>query len=592
MNPPHSAPTATRVKSPRAPSLFPLLCALGLLLLLHPLTASARIHPRQKHHPQTPTLAETINAILSAPELSHAHWGISVVTEQGTPVYALNEAQFFAPASNAKLFTTAAAFAILGPNFVSKTYVTTEGKIDAQGHLAGSLRLIGTGDPSISGRTYPYDGKTERPDPPLHVLDELAATIAAAGITQINGPIIADDTFFPAQPYGPGWAWDDLEWSYGAPVAALSINDNVLYLNIFPAAKPGDPPTYSWDPALPTQGAPTPPNPEAVFYEILNTATTAAVGTPQQLGLDRSPGSNQPRLYGSLPLDSKGAHLAIAIEHPATLAANAFKEILLAHGIKASGPARAEEAMSADTRPFEDSARGPLQLRPLGTTSLPYALRPGETILATHTSPPLSVEATVINKVSQNLHAELLLRQLARSQIDPNPNPATKPSPNHTASHKPDSNPGPSPNPPVTEASFVQGVRVLRQFLVNVGVSPEDFIFYDGSGLSPSDQITPRATTTLLTYAARQPWGPAYRATLPIAGIDGTLSLRFLQSPMKGKIFAKTGTLAEVNSLSGYLTAASGKTLAFSILCNGRRPSSDAERKAIDHLTEAIAATN
>src|SRR5664279_3462529 len=98
----------------------------------------------------------------------------------------------------------------------------------------------------------------------------------------------------------------------------------------------------------------------------------------------------------------------------------------------------------------------------------------------------------MVNKVSQNLHAELLLRQLGRSQTG--------------------------------EGSFVEGARVVRQFLVNAGILPDDFFFYDGSGMSPEDEVTPRATSTLLSYAAKQPWGATFRATLPVAGVDGTLA--------------------------------------------------------------------
>jgi D-alanyl-D-alanine carboxypeptidase/D-alanyl-D-alanine-endopeptidase (penicillin-binding protein 4) len=130
----------------------------------------------------------------------------------------------------------------------------------------------------------------------------------------------------------------------------------------------------------------------------------------------------------------------------------------------------------------------------------------------------------------------------------------------------------------------------VRQFLLSAGVAPDDFFFFDGSGMSANDLIAPRAYTTLLTYAARQPWGEAWKATFPIAGIDGTLAGRFKDSPLRGKLFGKTGTLMEVTTLSGYLTAASGKTLAFSILVNGRLPDSKAETQAIDRLCEVIAA--
>jgi D-alanyl-D-alanine carboxypeptidase/D-alanyl-D-alanine-endopeptidase (penicillin-binding protein 4) len=127
---------------------------------------------------------------------------------------------------------------------------------------------------------------------------------------------------------------------------------------------------------------------------------------------------------------------------------------------------------------------------------------------------------------------------------------------------------------------------------VDAGIDDNDFYFYDGSGMSPNDRIAPRAVTHLLTYAAAQSWGSSWRATLPVAGVDGTLRKRFAASPLKEKLWAKTGTLDETNALSGYLAAASGKTLAFSILVNGHRPDSDAELKAIDRIVEVIAAAN
>ena len=98
--------------------------------------------------------------------------------------------------------------------------------------------------------------------------------------------------------------------------------------------------------------------------------------------------------------------------------------------------------------------------------------------------------------------------------------------------------------------------------------------------------------TRLLTYAAQQPWGATYRESLPTAGTDGTLAARFTEPALKGKISANTGTLAEVNALSGNLTAASGKTVAFSILCNNHNPAGEASRTAMDKIVAAIASAN
>jgi len=158
--------------------------------------------------------------------------------------------------------------------------------------------------------------------------------------------------------------------------------------------------------------------------------------------------------------------------------------------------------------------------------------------------------------VSQNLHAELTLRMLGRTLGG--------------------------------DGSFAQGARVVRQFLETAGVAPEDFFLYDGSGMSANDLIAPRAYTQLLAYAARQPWGAEWKATFPIAGVDGTLGSRFKGTPLEGKLFAKTGTFSEANSLSGYMIGASGKTISFSIMVDGHRPDSSAEFHSIDAICLAI----
>jgi serine-type D-Ala-D-Ala carboxypeptidase/endopeptidase (penicillin-binding protein 4) len=121
-------------------------------------------------------------------------------------------------------------------------------------------------------------------------------------------------------------------------------------------------------------------------------------------------------------------------------------------------------------------------------------------------------------------------------------------------------------------------------------VDDNDFFLYDGSGMSMDDRVAPRALAKLLVYVARQPWGEAWRNSLPVAGVDGTLSGRFRNSPLKGRMWAKTGTHNEADALSGYLTTQSGKTVAFSIMVNGHRPGSRVESQAIDRICEAIAA--
>jgi D-alanyl-D-alanine carboxypeptidase/D-alanyl-D-alanine-endopeptidase (penicillin-binding protein 4) len=138
--------------------------------------------------------------------------------------------------------------------------------------------------------------------------------------------------------------------------------------------------------------------------------------------------------------------------------------------------------------------------------------------------------------------------------------------------------------------SSVGDPPLVRRFLIKAGLDPDDFVFYDGSGLSSRDLVTPRATAKLLQFATTQPWFADWKASLPIGGVDGTLADRFTQPPLKGHVFAKTGTLGEARALSGYLDCASGRTVIFSILVDNHLPGATADRDAMDKIVAAIQA--
>jgi D-alanyl-D-alanine carboxypeptidase/D-alanyl-D-alanine-endopeptidase (penicillin-binding protein 4) len=406
-------------------------------------------------------------------------------------------------------------------------------------------------------RKYPWQPPAPPPPPgtpppppasrprALEVLEQLAQQVEESGVREVTGNVVGDDTFYLDEPYGPSWAWDDLQWGYGAPVSALTFNDNVTELTIAAdpdAARPGQT-SVEW-------------NPPVDYYQVDNAMTMASPGEQPHPGLDRRPGSRLVRAFGTAP--KNGLHSPVALEDPAEFTADAFRQALRSRGVKVDGVAASAHRYSIATGEF--SAERSMPLAPLARSTQTSVAAPLEArkVLAHRTSVPLAQDITLTNKISQNLHAELLLRLLGKTFG--------------------------------TDGSFAEGARVVRQFMASAGVDDNDFFFYDGSGMSMDDRIAPRALTKLLTYAAHQPWGRAWRDTLPIAGVDGTLSSHFKNSPLKGRMDAKTGTLAESNALSGYLTTASGKTLAFSIIVNGHKPSSNEESRAIDRIAEAIAA--
>src|SRR5271163_2873504 len=148
------------------------------LLLLFAVCGAAPAQPASPNPPPATSLSKAIASILADPTLSHVHWGISVIAPDGAPIYKFNDGQSFEPASNAKLFTTATAFAVFSPESRFKTNVVARGTLDPDGTLHGDIVIEGSGDPSISGRSWPYSGKTERPNPPLQALEGLADQIA------------------------------------------------------------------------------------------------------------------------------------------------------------------------------------------------------------------------------------------------------------------------------------------------------------------------------------------------------------------------------------------------------------------------------
>jgi D-alanyl-D-alanine carboxypeptidase/D-alanyl-D-alanine-endopeptidase (penicillin-binding protein 4) len=295
--------------------------------------------------------------------------------------------------------------------------------------------------------------------------------------------------------------------------------------------------------------------PWAEFYDIRSTVTTGAAGTARELRVQREPGSRVIEISGSFPIGREPEKLNIAVEEPAEHAAALLKKLLEARGVRIYGQARAQH------RPLPvPGATETVGVPGGGVVAAPAAEPSADvTVLAQHLSLPLIDAVAVINKISQNLHTEMLLRTAARETTG--------------------------------DGSLDSALKLADEFYQYIGIAENDVRLLDGSGLSRRNLVTPRAAVTLLRWVAMQPWGEAYRLTLPISGDDGTLEDRMKNTAAGGRIRAKTGTLDNVNSLSGYAETLHGQKLVFSIYGNlhnlrGRRATSVADAICVAMVEE------
>jgi len=471
-----------------------------------------------KVRPDVAKFAARIEAALAEAGPDKGHWGVLVVdAASGETLYTRNAERYYAPASTTKLFTTALALATLGPGYRFRTTVETRGTLDSSGHLRGDLILVGRGDPNLSNRKFPFVKEVERDGAPEKVLAELADAVFARGVHQIEGDIVADDSYFAYERFPSGWTIDDAVWSYGAAVSALAVNDNTITLELRTGDREGGAATYSVEPW-------------ADYYKIENDVITGPVGSERKLKVTHEPGSRVFVISGTLPLKSAPHRLTFAVEEPAEHAAYLFKRLLEARGIRVYGEPRARHTPDA--------------------TAAPPA------VLAEHLSVPLAGAIRPVNKMSLNVHAELLLRTAAREQAG--------------------------------LTNYEDALKFAQDFFKSAGIAEGDVLLSDGSGLSRRDLVTPQAMVALLRYAVQQPWYELFRSTLPVAGEDGTLAERMKDTSAAGRIQAKTGSLDHAVGLGGYATTVRGARLVFSIIGNNYNLNGRGAASVVDKICVAM----
>ncbi|HZB44541.1 MAG TPA: D-alanyl-D-alanine carboxypeptidase/D-alanyl-D-alanine-endopeptidase [Pyrinomonadaceae bacterium] len=472
-------------------------------------------------------LGRRIGELIEKSEAASARWGVHVVSLRDARVlYERDARRLFAPASNMKLYTTAVALELLGAGHRWRTSVYAAAGADAAGTIKGDLVLYGRGAPDLSSRAAPGRGSQ---------LSELADKLYARGVRRVRGDVVGDESFFRGEALGAGWLWEDVQWYYGAEPSALSIDDNEVALAVAPGKEVGAAAEVESLPAL-----------EQI--RVTNELQTIERGARGSMGITRELSSNAVRVWGELPAGGSSYKVRLSVRRPALVAASLFRDALGARGIEVAGTARVVDA------------RTPLGAR-LDTA--------GAVELASVTSATLGEVVRETNKKSLNLQAELLLRTLGRERGD------TAPDPDPERMRRRD-----------TDAA---GLAVVRCWLESAaGAEPGALDLRDGSGLSRLNRVTPEATTRLLGRMSRSPSAALFRASLPVAGRDGTLERRLRRSNAAGRVAAKTGSFTHVGALSGYALTADGEPLAFSVICNDDTGGSS--ERVIDSIVTLLSA--
>jgi D-alanyl-D-alanine carboxypeptidase/D-alanyl-D-alanine-endopeptidase (penicillin-binding protein 4) len=428
-------------------------------------------------------LAADLDRILADPRLAGATAGLVVRdADTGDLVYNRSGATRFQPGSNAKLVTSATALELLGPDHRWNTDLSATAPVSGT-ELTGDLYLRGTGDPTMLAADY----------------DDLAAKLAASGVRTVRGALVADDSWFDSVPLGTGWAWDDEPYYFSAQTSALTIAPDTDYdagsvvVSVSPGLQ-GQPAQVRVDPPL--------------QLDIRNGATT---GANDGVYVHRTHGTNVVQISGSLTPGSSPHYEYISVVDPTTLVAGLFRNALAAHGITVAG--------GTEFRSTPSDAQ----------------------VLVSHQSMTLSQLLVPFLKLSNNMHAEVLIKSMGRKASG--------------------------------EGSWNAGLRALESKLSGLGADPLKMNLFDGSGLSRMDVLSPDLFVGILQSAKTKPWFPAWYAALPIAGqsdrmVGGTLRNRMGGTPAAGNVHAKTGSMTGVTALSGYVTTADGRNLVFSLLQN------------------------
>ena len=296
-------------------------------------------------------LAKKIDEAIEKSEFANARWGVFVVSLKDGRILAARDAQkLFTPASAQKIITSVVALDRLGADFRWQTRVFAKEKIE-NGTLGGDLILYGQGAPDLSDEG----------------IQNLVGQLKAKGLQRVKGDIIGDDSYFAGEPLGDGWAWNELQWYYGAEASALSINKNLVNVSL----EDGKPKV----------------EPATDYIEFSGEVAALQNGETESVGLQRGLGSNKIYVWG----EGRNLDARVAVENPALWSAKILRDALVKNGIAVEGRAKSSDWKAQDKFKPENAAE-----------------------LAGVESQTLGEIVRRMNKDSVNLYAELILRTLGK----------------------------------------------------------------------------------------------------------------------------------------------------------------------------------
>lgn len=482
--------------------LYALLCCTVLYSCGTPSTIKVSPPAPPKPSEAIQRLQAEIEATLNDPLIASSNVGVKVVSlATGEVLYKKDAEKLYHPASTMKLITAATALVQLGPNYRFHTTLYANPVEDSQ--ILGNIYLKGRGDPVFNSDD----------------LEKMVKKLVAMDTKDLQGNIVVDETYFDAIRRGKGWMWDDGPiGGYFSHLSALTINHNGVLVRIAPGTEVGDPVRVHLAP--PTQ-----------YMQIINEATTVEAAQTARVKLkrkDKATEENVLMVDGTMAIGQAEMKRRVDVLAPALYCGTLLREMLARRGVTLQG-------------------------------KVCYGEVPEEAVeITTHVSPPLSRILWEMNKPSDNLIAELLLKTIG-AELGGTPGTGEK------------------------------GLQAISEFLGEIGIDTGHYALADGSGVSRYNLVTASLLTDLLVYMFHNfAVMPEYLASLPVGGVDGTLIRRMRGMTAEGLLRAKTGTLRGITTLAGYTVTADGETVALSILVSNYLGHANPRRALQDKIGDIL----